>query len=200
MATTQRIPTGETLPFDKLSDELKTKVLDNNRDYDTNDESWYESVIESFKTGLSLLGAEVENIYFNCGYSQSDYCALDKLEYSYEKNAPKKIKAEFGGELGEKLAKYAELLQDIQKPYFYNLEARITQSERGRNNVELYHSEDQYRDIGQAESDVIQVFSEISDDILISLYTELEYRQSDKHLTEVFSESDHTFDNDGDMF
>ena len=194
------VPTGTPKPFAQHSEEMQQKILDKHRDWHTSDDCWSDSVIDEAKQTLSLLGAEVENIYFSACRTQGQHCNLDNVSYSYAPGAPRHIREHFGDcEHADNMAAYATRLQEIQKPYFYQLQGTLTQSERGRSHTDIHHADDHWRDVSDAEEDIRQLFSEFADDILKSLYAELEHLQSDEYLTEWFNEDDSiTFDDDGD--
>ena len=55
-----------------LPDEVKTRVLEEYKDFNTAGFEWWDSVYESFKEDMRNIGVEVDRMYFSGFWSQGD--------------------------------------------------------------------------------------------------------------------------------
>lgn len=108
--------------FDELSDKAKEKAREW---YRSIDDGWYlQNAIENdFAEIARIIGLEVENVYYQIGYVQSDYAAIIG-RWSYAKGAAKKIR-EYAPKADE-LYEIVDLWCDLQRRKFYQLDARLT--------------------------------------------------------------------------
>ena len=114
--------TPKAYQFNELSEEAKAKALDNNRDFNTQDEYWYENVIEESKVIGGLFGIDIDKIYFS-GFCHQGQGAQFVGDYAYKKGGLKAVKAY--APLGTFLHNIVKELQDIQRRYFYALSATV---------------------------------------------------------------------------
>ena len=98
----------------------------------------------------------------------------------------RKIKNEFHREYT--LHQIVKDLEYTQKSYFFNLEAYIIPTHRGNNIlVEVYHTEDQHRDIGKAEEKIFQAMKDFNNWIYSKLKEGYEFLTSDIQVLETLS-------------
>ena len=114
--------TPKAYQFNELSEEAKAKALDNNRDFNTSDEYWYENVIEDAIEIGGLFGIDIDKIYFS-GFCHQGQGAQFVGDYAYKKGGLKAVKAY--APLGTFLHNIVKELQDIQRRYFYALSATV---------------------------------------------------------------------------
>ena len=119
--------------------------------------------------------------------------------YHYKPGALKAIKAEAPQD--EELQRIARELQAVQARHFYKLTASMSHSghysHSGCMDVSVEHSEDPYRDIGDAEDDIRQLMRDFADWIYAQLEKEYNYQTSDEVVEEAILANEYTFDEDG---
>lgn len=138
------------------------------------------------------------NIYFSGFWSQGDGACFEGT-YHYKPGALKAIKAEAPQD--EELQRIARELQAVQARHFYKLTASMSHSghysHSGCMDVSVEHSEDPYRDIGDAEDDIRQLMRDFADWIYAQLEKEYNYQTSDEVVEEAILANEYTFDEDG---
>lgn len=186
----------EVFKFDELSDKAKEKARDWYRQAGMFDAEFvYEDAarmarlmgIDLERTRVTLMGgghAYKPTIYWSGFSSQGDGCCWEGV-YEYAKGAVKAIKAEYND---EELIRIAKGLQDVQRKHFYKLTASSVHRghyyHSGCMQVEVRHSEDEYRDIGDAEGEVTQLLRDFADWIYEQLEAEWDYQNSDETVDE----------------
>jgi len=118
------IETSVVCKFEELSESNQAQVIENYYDINT-DYEWWECEFEDYKAIGEIFGINISNIFFSGFSSQGDGACFDG-EYSYNKQAIKKIK-EYASTDTE-LHRIAKDLQTIQSRYFYGLTASVKQS------------------------------------------------------------------------
>lgn len=212
--------------YDELSDRAKKKARDWYAQRVFEDSYDWEVVYEDAERMANLLGIEIDRrtyrtigggigskptIYFSGFSSQGDGACFEG-SYIYKKGAVKAIAEETGfgykhpdGSIGkgdEELICIAQALQDVQRKYFYKL--RATMKHRGHYchfgcmDVDVYHYDDQYRDIGDAEDEIRQLMRDFADWIYECLNDEYDYQTSDEAIEESIRANEYEFDEDGD--
>lgn len=175
----------------------------------------WEHVFEDAATIAEILGIDLRQkrvtlmngshrydptIYFSGFSSQGDGACFEG-GYCYAKGAAKKIR-EYAPQDTE-LHRIADELQDIQRRNFYRLTASMTHSGRYNHSgcmdveVEVEDSENPYRDIGDAESDIRDLMRHFADWIYSQLEKEYEYQTSDAAVEESIRANEYEFDEDG---
>lgn len=99
------------------------------------------------------------------------------------------------------LNRIAKALQDVQKPFFYKLEASVHQSghynHSGCMRVSVEHADDRYRDIGDAEDEIRDLMRDFADWIYDCLEQEHEWLTSDEQVDESIISNGYMFNEDG---
>lgn len=194
--------------FDELSDAAKEKARDWYRDASTGDQ-WWDCVYEDAQTLAGLLGISLDHkhgrapylgpaIWFTGFSSQGDGACFEG-SYRYAKDSVATVKAHAPHDT--ELHRIAKGLQDVQRPHFYKLIA--TAKHRGHYyhsgcmQVEVRHGDDLYRDIGDAEGDVIQLLRDFADWIYKQLEAECDYLNADEQVDENIVANEYMFTEDG---
>jgi len=164
---------------------INTQTVDDNR-YINLSHDWWKFITDEvvFEAG-KLLGIDISNVSFS-GFSHQGSGSSFKGRYTYAHDSVRKIKNEFRKEYS--LHRIAKDLEDIQKSCFFNLEAHITPTHRENNIlVEVYHTQDQHRDIGEAEEKISQAMKDFNNWIYSKLKEEYEFLTSDIQVLETLS-------------
>ena len=208
-----RVIKKEIFKYEELDDRAKDKAKDWYRQFIFMDSGDWEFVYEGAVQIAQILGIEIDRrpyrtvggdtrsepvIYFSGFWSQGDGACFEG-SYRYAKGATKKIR-EYAQQDTE-LHRIADGLQNIQRRNFYKLCARMTHSGRyshsGCMDVSVWHYDDQYRDIGDAEDEVTQLMRDFADWIYDQLEKEYEYQCSDIVVEESIIANDYEFYDDG---
>ena len=112
-----------TYTFDELDDEGKQTAINNYRDGNL-DYDWWEFVYEDATAIGTLMGIDIDKIYFSGFWSQGDGACFEG-DYSYAKGSVKAIKAY--APLDKELHQIALDLSKVQRPTFYELSATVKQ-------------------------------------------------------------------------
>ena len=202
-----RVIEKEVFKYEELDDRAKDKAKDWYRQFVFNDSCDWWHVLEDAVQIAQILGIDIDTrwgnrepvIYFSGFWSQGDGACFEG-SYRYAKGATKKIR-EYAPQDTE-LHRIADELQSIQRRNFYKLCARMTHSGRyshsGCMDASVWHYDDQYRDIGDAEDDIAQLMRDFADWIYDQLEKEYEYKCSDNVVEESIIANEYEFDEDGD--
>lgn len=186
--------------YDDLSDDAKAKARDWFRE-DGFDYEWWYGVYDDAKQIATILGIEIEHIWFRGFWSQGDgACFVGS--YQYAKDSVRKLK-EYAPE-DTKLHAIAESLAKLQRRYFYNLQAKI-------HKVDNYYEHEHTVNLEYVETPDFPNLSVKAEDadalldilrdfmrwIYKTLETEYEYLSSDEQVAETIRINDYTFDKDG---
>jgi hypothetical protein len=191
--------TTKVYSFDELSDEAKQAAIE--KLYDINvDYEWWDSDFEDVKAIATLMGIEIEDIYFSGFSSQGDGACFTGY-YSYAKQAPKKVK-DYAPQ-DEELHRIALALQTAQRSCFYGLQARI--EHRGHYSHEycttIDISTDDYYCLCESTDDDIQ---EALRDYMRWIYRQLrsqhEYLTSEEAIIEAIEANEYEFTEDGKLY
>lgn len=187
--------------YDELSDAAKAKArewyLNGGLNYD-----WWDFCYEDFVRVVEILGIEFSTrrnskepeIYFTGFYCQGSGSSFVGT-YRYAKGALAKIKGYAPQD--EELHRIAKALQDVQSRYFYKLAARITSHRDSSISVEVWHDDDCYRDIGDAEDEITTLMNDFNHWMFRSLEREYEWLTSDEAVEENIRANEYEFDEDG---
>lgn len=202
--------TTTVFTYAELSDEAKSKARDEWRESGL-DYEWWDSVYDDALHMGALIGIEIGDrrgskrpaIYFS-GFSSQGDGACCEGEYRFKKGGMKAIKSEaparyqYGKPDGTtkwtanpsnaELHRIAKGLQEVQARHFYQLRAEFKQRGHYRHSgctaIEVWHDDDRYRDIGDAEEDVIQLLRDFMDWIYACLEAEYGWLNSDEQVAE----------------
>lgn len=202
-----RVIEKEVFKYEELDDTAKGKAKDWYRQFVFNESCDWEFVCGDAVQIAQILGIGIGRcrgswdpaIYFSGFWSQGDGACFEGY-YRYAKGATKKIR-EYAPQ-DKELHRIADELQDIQRRNFYKLCARMTHSGRyyhsGYMAVDVWHDDDPYRDIGDAEDDITQLMRDFADWIFDQLKNEYKYQCSDNVVEESIIANEYEFDADGD--
>lgn len=188
------------LKFKELSEDQKSKVIENNRDINV-DYDWHTYCIDDCKEIGNILGFEMKAIYFSGFYSQGDGACFTG-RFSYNKGFLKKIK-EYAP-LDKELIQIASDLNELYRKSFYTVNGSI--SHRGHHSHERSMSLDisnYYNDIkGHVQEDEwLDIIADFAKWIYKRLESEYDYLRSDESITDtlVNNEIDFEIDEDGEL-
>lgn len=196
--------------FDELSDDAKDKARDWFRDGDEffTDFIYSDAVEVGARMGIEidtrpvkLMGRGTRHdpvIYWSGFWSQGDGACFEGW-YRYRKGAAKLVR-EHAPQDAE-LHRIVDDLQAVQKKFLYRLEAKVKHSghyyHSGCTSIDVTYSEDQYRDIGDAEETVAQLLRDFMDWIYKQLEAEYDHQTSNDTVDENILANGYTFDADG---
>ena len=189
-----------TYSFVELSEDAQRNAIEKLWDLNTGFDWWYESVLEDAKKVLSMLGVDVDNIYFSGFASQGDGACFTG-SYRYKIGAAKAIKA-YAPE-DEELHRIAGDLQDLQQRNFYGLTASITH--RGR----YYHEHSVSVDVEHTEGidmpdDTVESVAALLRDLMCWIYrslsSEYDYLTGEEAIRESIEANDYEFTVEGDLY
>ncbi len=180
----------ETYGIEELEGRAKENALDWLRE--GLDYEWYDFVFEDAKKCASILGIEINNIYFSGFYSQGDGACFNG-RFSYAKGWKKALKAY--APMDTELLRIGQELQKIQKPFMYGLSGTIDCNDRYKSTKAVFHWSDNTPE--SIESDLSQVFTDFASWIFSQLRTEYEWLTSEEQLIETANANDYAFDSEG---
>ncbi len=99
----------------------------------------------------------------------------------------------------EELNRIAKALQDVQSRHFYKLRASIASVRDHSISVEVWHDDDRYRDIGDAEDDISTLMNDFNDWMFCTLEREYEWLTSDEQVEESIVANEYEFDEYGNI-
>ena len=178
----------ETYGIEELEGRAKENALDWLRE--GLDYEWYDFVFEDAKKCASILGIEIDNIYFSGFYSQGDGACFDG-RFSYAKGWKKELK--MYAPIDRELVRIAQELQAIQAPYFYNLSGAIDCNERYKSTKAVFHWSEDHMPV----EDLSQVFTDFASWIYRNLAKEWDYLNSEECLIENAQANGYAFDSEG---
>lgn len=194
------INTVNLYQYDELSPAAQEKAREYHRDAYISGGLWYECILDDAKEVGKILGFDIDNIYFSGFCSQGDGASWTG-DYRYEKGAPAKV-ADYSGNNAE-LIRIAQGLQDIQRRNFYRLTASVSVSGRYCHShtmrADVEDCSNPYRDVGDAEEDMLELFRDFADWVYNNLRTEYDYRTSDAAIAEDFDANEVLFTAEGSV-
>ena len=168
--------------FDELSDAAKQKALNAWRDLGNFDD---ECTIDYCKEAAKMFGLGIDKIYYSGFSSQGDGACFEG-RYKYKAGALAAVKKDWPKWTA--LHGIVERLEAVQKRNFYRLTTVIKHSghyyHSGCMLIDVEDSENQYRDLKDAEDSVIDELRDFADLIYAMLSDEYDYTQSDAYVTE----------------
>lgn len=218
--------TTTVFKYAELSDAAKEKARDNHRESEL-DYEWWDSIFDDAIAMGALIGIEIGTrrgskqpaIYFS-GFSSQGDGACCEGEYRFKKGGVKALKAEaparyeYGKPDGSlewvnnpgnaELHRIAKGLQEVQSGQFYQLRATFKQrghyNHSGCTEIEVWHDDDRYRDIGTAEEDVTQLLRDFMDWIYAQLKAEYDWLISDEQVAESIEANEYEFLESGSRY
>lgn len=190
--------TVQAYTFSELSDKAKDKARQYHRDAYISDGFWYRGILDDAKEVGKILGFDIDNIYFSGFSSQGDGASWTG-DYRYEKGAPVKVAKHTGNDA--ELIRIAQGLQDTQRRNFYRLTASVSVSGRYSHShtmrADVEDISDPYRDVSDAEEDLLELFRDFADWVYSNLQTEYDYQTSDAAIAEAFDANEVLFTAEG---
>lgn len=194
----------EIFTFDELSDEAKEKARDWWREGGL-DYEWWDCAYGDFDTVAKLLGIDIDRkgkhtpaIFFSGFWSQGDGACFEG-EYRYQKGSVKAIE-EYAPK-DTTLLQIAKDLQLAQSRQFYKLRATVKSGWRGcasyNASIEVYHDDDRYRDIADAEEGVKEALRDFMNWMYRRLEAEYDWLNSDENVDEAIRCNEYEFTEDG---
>ena len=174
----------ETYGIEELEGRAKENALEWLRE--GLDYEWYDSVFEDAQKCASILGLEIDNIYFDF-----DNGACFNGSFSYAKGWKKALKAY--APIDTELLRIGQELQKIQKPFLYSLSGTIDCNDRHKTTKAVFH----WSDNNMPEDDLSQAFTDFASWIYKQLQTEYDWITSEKGLIENAQANGYQFDEFG---
>ena len=192
--------TINTYTFSELSDKAKDKARQCYHNTYMSGEHWHEFIIEDAKEVGKILGFDVRDVHFSGFSSQGDGASWTG-GYEYVKGAPAAVASYTGNDA--ELIRIAHGLQDIQRRHSCKLVASVSRagyychSHTMRADVE--YGSNPYRDVSDAEKDLLELFRDLADWVYSNLRTEYDYQTSDAAIAEAFDANEVLFTADGSV-
>ena len=199
--------------YDELSNDAKENARDWYRDASQDDNFYAESIYEDAANIADLFGLNIRtrpakrmdgsttyepSIYYSGFYSQGDGACYEG-NYQYKPGALKAVKDYAPKD--EELHRIAKVLQDAQQKHFYKLRATTKQRgyyyHSGCMDVDVWHEDDQYRDLRGADDDIRDTLRSFADWIYSRLEAEYELLMSDDTVEENIVANEYEFTESG---
>lgn len=182
----------------ELSDKSKQKAIDNFRQ---NVDFYAQNVIDDAKHLASLFGLDIEKVFYSGFSSQGDGACFEGF-YKYKPGALQAVKQYTPHD--NVLHSIVKELQTAQSKRFYKLEAHTKHSgcyyHSYSMQIDVNHSDDACRDIGESESEIITTLRDFADWIYQQLEIEYNHQISDEYISETLIINDHLFTINGKMY
>lgn len=179
--------------FAELSEPAKAKAIEW---YSQTEGEWWEPEFDDFLSIAAILGFHLKQervrlmngsyrdkpaIYYSGFWSQGDGACFN-ASYCYAKGCKAAIRAYAPKDIA--LHKIADRLAAIQRPFFYRLTGQSKHNGRYCHEysmaIDVEDSNNPYRAIGDAESDIIECFRDLARWLYQQLQSEYEYRTSEE--------------------
>jgi hypothetical protein len=185
-----------TYQFDELSEEAQKRAISQNWDWNTNDQWWYEDIIDDAKEIGKLLGIDIDNVWWSGFASQGDGACFTG-RYSYVKGSCKAVRDYAPKD--EELHRIADALREAQRRAFYQLYASV--KHRGHYQHENCTDIDVDGEYGDIDPDAI---AEPLRDFMRWIYRRLEeeyyYQNEDEQIAESFRANETEFTENGELY
>lgn len=197
--------------YSELSDTAKEKAREWYARASEGDNFFAECVIEDAATIADLMGIDLNltrtnngnykpSIFYSGFWSQGDGASFN-CNYQYKKGSVADVMNWAPND--KELHRIARALQTIQKRHFYKLRAKSRVSGHYVHarcmSVDAWHTDDEYRDIGEAENDIQECLRDFANWIYKRLETEWEYQNSESVIAENIECNEYEFTEDGEI-
>lgn len=189
--------------YDELSDEAKQVALEKYRDINV-DHDWWNFVYEDVKTVATLMGLDIEKIYFSGFWSKGDGACFEG-SYEYKAGSVRAVK-EYAP-LDEELHRIAEELVTLQRKCFHQIRARFYHSGHYYHRYCTQFSIDFESPITGAnyynketEAAVIETIRDLMHWTYRQLESNYEALTTDEAVAETLKANDYDFTEDGEIF
>lgn len=208
--------------FSELSEDVQKKVVEKARE-EASEHVHYDFVYEDAQRMGAMLGITIDDrqwtnshgyngstpkIWWSGFWSQGDGACFDG-SYEYVKGASKAIRAECND---EKLIRFADELQALQKPFLYGLRATCTHSghyyHSGCMRVEVTHKQEDgdhwraWENRSLPEDELTEILRDFANWIYRQLEAEYDYQTSEEAVREslLMNDDEERYEEDGDIF
>jgi hypothetical protein len=178
--------------FNELSEEDKAKAIEKNRNFNTEDSFWSESVIDDGKAIAALMGIEIKNVYWSRFYSQGDGACFEGT-FRHKKDTVKAV-LNYAPQ-DKEIQRIAREVQDLHRKSFYRNSGKITHRGHYHNERSMEISCDDFQE------EWTEIFADFARWIYRNLETEFEYQSSDKIVAEslIANEVEFTLNEAGEL-
>lgn len=191
--------TTQSLSFEQLSKAAKENAIAQIGNI-WSECQWYSSVYDDAKQIASLMGIEIKNIGFSGFWCQGDGAHFEGT-FSYKKGAIAAVKDY--APLDEKLHKIVNEYVSVQRKAFYKLSGSVkhsgTYSHSGCTDIDIQHSDDMYRDIGERYDEMKDVLRSFMDWIYEQLEDDYNAQTQEDSAKDYYESSDTAFDEKGNI-
>lgn len=208
----------QVFTYSELSESAKSNARDCYRNSVAGDNFFAECVYDDAADIGDIIGIDLRQtrktkkdgspLYtptiFYSGFSSQGDGACFESSYRYKPGALKALRAHIGGESkGDKeLLRICKGLQDIQRKYFYRLQATTKHSghycHSGCMRVSVDYVGDYVdRETDKGEDEITQLLRDFADWIYVRLETEYEWENSDDNIAEIIEANGYEFTEDG---
>lgn len=191
--------TTQTLSFSQLPQKAKDVAVGHYAENLVPD-FWNDAVYEDAKQIASLMGIEIDKIYYS-GFSSQGDGACFTGNFSYKSKALHDVKQY--APLDIELHKIAKNYTDIQRKAFYKLKGKVVHSgpyyHSNSNDITVEHSDDIYRDIGDLEKEMKDVLRSFMDWIYRELEDSYNFEISEEAASQYYEDENVNFDEYGNI-
>lgn len=210
----------QVFKYSELSDSAKGRARDWYRSASEGDNFFAETVYDDAATIGAIMGIDLcqarktkldgsplytPTIYYSGFWSQGDGACFEST-YRYKKGALSALRKHIGGESkGDKeLLRICKALQDIQRKYFYRLQASTKHSghyyHSGCMRVSVDYVGDYYTDseTDKGEDEITQALRDFADWIYDQLESAYDWENSDENVAEVIAMNGYEFTEEGE--
>ena len=190
-----RTETIEIFKFEELSDSAKETAINNHRENNLNYE-WWEFVYEDATQCGEIMGIDIDQINFSGFACQGDGARFSG-DYAYKKGAAKLIREH--APTDDKLHAIADGLQELQKPAFYMVSAKVSYygATYEHENMTSFDVADNSQAYGAASVEQEEKLAELLRDFMRWIYSALErehdYLQDNPQIIESIKSNDCEF-------
>jgi len=184
--------------FKELSDDAKEKAREWWREA-AFDHEWYDFTYEDAKNMASLMGIEIDKIYFSGFSCQGDGAQFNGF-YSYNKGSVKKVKDQAPKD--EELHRIVTELYEFQCRYFFSVQATIkTSGHYSHSGCTSIDGADRHGDLDHEENATLtQILRDYMDWIYGQLEAEYNYQNADEQVDDSIRANEYTFTENGRRF
>ena len=208
----------QVFTYSELSDSAKSNARDGYRDSSAGDNFSAECVYDDAAEIGDIIGIDLRQtrktkkdgsplytptIFYSGFWSQGDGACFES-SYRYKPGALKALRAHIGGESkGDKeLLRICKGLQDVQRKYFYRLQAKTKHSghyyHSGCMRVSVDYVGDYVdRETDKGEDEITQLLRDFADWIYEQLETAYDWENSDDNVAEMIEAFGYEFTEDG---
>lgn len=194
--------------FDELEEKAKEKARAWWKQSSEGDQYWFESIFDDFESICKILGIRLDgykngqkSIFFS-GFSSQGDGASWAGRYDYAKESGKKIR-EYAPK-DETLHAIADRLTSIQRPYFYGLRAKVSQSGHYSHEMTMgidWAETENGREVKREDKDeLLDAFRDLARWLYQTLEREYDWQNADAQVDELIRANEYEFNEDGSRF